>query len=75
MNNNWILINLNNKYFLRAGNKVFGCQIGEGGFSKALNKTEGDKTTPIGKWYLKTIFYRPDKILRPKFKKRNALKT
>ena len=75
MNNNWILINLNNKYFLKAGNKVYGCQIGEGGFSKAVNKIEGDKTTPIGKWYLKTIFYRPDKILRPKFKKKNALKT
>ena len=69
MNNNWILINLNNKYFLKAGNKVFGCQIGEGGFSKAV-----DKTTPIGKWYFKTIFYRPDKILKPKFKKKNALK-
>ena len=37
-------------------------------------KIEGDKTTPIGKWRLEKIFYRPDKILRPKLKKKNILK-
>ena len=39
-----------------------------------LKKTEGDKTTPIGKWYLNTIYYRSDKILRPKLHKNNNLK-
>ena len=74
MQKNWLVISLNKKYFLKVGNKVFGCQIGEGGLKIAKKKIEGDKTTPIGKWRLETIFYRPDKILRPKFKKKNILK-
>ena len=55
MKKNWLVINLNKKYFLKVGNKVFQCQIGKGGIEKAVKKTEGDKKTPIGKWYLKTI--------------------
>ena len=74
MQKNWLVINLNKKYFLKVGNKVFRCQIGEGGLKIANNKIEGDKTTPIGKWYLRSIYYRPDKMLRPKLKKRNILK-
>ena len=74
MKKNWSLINLNKKYFLRAGKKVFECQIGIRGFNKAEKKREGDKTTPIGKWHLNTIYYRSDKIVRPKFKKKNSLK-
>ena len=71
---NWVVIKVNKKYFLKVGNKVFQCQIGQEGLEKAEKKTEGDKKTPIGKWYLKTVFYRSDKILRPKFKKKNILK-
>ncbi|MDC1023062.1 L,D-transpeptidase family protein, partial [Alphaproteobacteria bacterium] len=37
-------------------------------------KVEGDKTTPIGKWYLESLYYRPDRVLRPKFNKKNILK-
>ena len=74
MKKNWLVINFNKKYFLRLGNKIFGCQIGKGGFQKAVKKIEGDKKTPIGRWYLKTIYYRSDKVLRPKFKKKNVLK-
>ena len=74
MQKNWLLINLNKKHFLKVGKKVFRCQIGEGGLKIANNKIEGDKTTPIGKWYLRSIYYRPDKMLRPKLKKRNILK-
>ena len=37
-------------------------------------KVEGDKTTPIGKWRLEKLYYRPDRILRPKPKKKNILK-
>ena len=70
----WLVINLNKKYFLKVGNQVFPCQIGEGGLEKAVKKTEGDKTTPIGNWYLKTIYYRSDKVFKPKFKKKNVLK-
>ena len=74
MTKHWLLINLNEKFFLKVGNKVFPCQIGENGLKKAVNKTEGDKATPIGNWYLKTIYYRSDKIFKPKFKKKNILK-
>ena len=43
MNKNWLVVNLNNKYFLRAGKKVFECQIGDGGFSKAIKKLKATK--------------------------------
>ena len=74
MQKNWLIINLNKKYFLKVGNKVFRCQIGAAGLKNVVKKVEGDKTTPIGKWYLKTLFYRPDRVLRPKLKKKNVLK-
>ena len=31
----------------------------------ATTPEEGDKTTPIGKWLLKTLYYRSDRILKP----------
>ena len=74
MHKNWLVINLNKNYFLKVGNKAFRCQIGSGGLKNAVKKIEGDKKTPIGKWYLKSLYYRSDKILRPKFKKKNILK-
>ena len=74
MKKNWLVINVNKKYFIRAGNKVFKCQIGVGGVKKAATKTEGDKSTPVGNWHLNTVYYRSDRVLRPKFKKKNVLK-
>ena len=74
MHNNLLVINFNKKYFLKVGNKVFRCQIGKGGLKNAKKKVEGDKTTPIGKWYLESLYYRRDRVLRPKFKKKNILK-
>jgi L,D-peptidoglycan transpeptidase YkuD (ErfK/YbiS/YcfS/YnhG family) len=74
MHKNWLIINLNKKYFLKAGNKVFRCQIGTEGLKNVAKKVEGDKTTPIGKWRLEKLYYRPDRILRPKPKKKNILK-
>tara|TARA_B110000046_G_scaffold147458_1_gene155071 strand:+ start:195 stop:737 length:543 start_codon:yes stop_codon:yes gene_type:complete len=73
MHKNWLVINLNKNYFLKVGNKAFRCQIGAGGFENVAKKVEGDKTTPVGKWYLETLYYRPDRVLRPKFKKKNTL--
>ena len=58
MKKKWLVININNKFFLKVGNKIFSCQIGERGVEKAAKKTEGDKKTPVGNWYLKTIYYR-----------------
>ena len=69
MQKNWLIININNKYFLKAGNKTFACQIGSGGLKNSAEKVEGDKTTPTGKWHLKSVYYRPDRVLRPRFKK------
>ena len=74
MKKNWKVINLNKKYFLKAGNKTYNCQVGSGGLQNVAKKVEGDKTTPTGKWVLNTIYYRPDRVLRPKSKKKNILK-
>ena len=74
MSKNWLLTKLNKKYFLKAGNKMFRCQIGQGGLMKAAKKIEGDKTTPIGKWRLEKLHYRADRVLRPKLKKKNLIK-
>ena len=74
MKKKWIVISLNKKYFLKVGNKIYSCQIGKGGFKNAVKKIEGDKTTPIGKWYFETLYYRSDQVLRPRFKRKNVLK-
>ena len=74
MQKNWLVFNFNKKYFLKVCNKAFECQIGEGGLQDSVKKVEGDKTTPIGKWCLKSLYYRPDRVLRPKLKKKNVLK-
>ena len=74
MKKKWIVISLNKKYFLKVGNKIYSCQIGKGGFENVAKKIEGDKKTPIGKWYLETLYYRSDQVLRPRFKKKNVLK-
>ncbi len=71
---NWLVINLNKNYYLKVSNKVFRCQIGALGLKNTAKKVEGDKTTPIGKWYLEKLYYRSDKVLRPKLKKKNLLK-
>ena len=74
MQKNWSVISFNKKTFLKVGNKVFSCQIGMGGLKNAARKVEGDKTTPIGKWHLVSIYYRADRVLRPKLQKKNILK-
>ncbi len=74
MKKNWLVTNLNKKYFITVGNKTFDCQIGSGGLKNPAKKIEGDKTTPIGKWFLNSIYYRPDRVLRPKLKKKYILK-
>ena len=74
MRKNWLIKKLNNKYFLKVGNKTFGCQLGLGGLNYPSKKIEGDKTTPMGKWYIVSLYYRADRVLRPKFKNKNVLK-
>ena len=74
MQRNILVININKKYYLRFGKRVFKCQIGASGLKKSTQKVEGDKTTPIGKWYLISLYYRSDKILRPKIKKKSLVR-
>jgi len=41
-------------------NKEYKCSLGKSGVSK--NKIEGDQTIPEGCFYLREVFFRPDKI-------------
>ena len=43
----------------------FPCAIGKGGMKPAEAKTEGDGASPIGKWELLRVYWRPDRIERP----------
>ena len=73
MQKKWFVLKINKKYYLKVGNKAFKCQIGSGGLKNYYRKVEGDNTTPYGKWYLKSLYYRHDRVLRPKFKNKNIL--
>ena len=61
----WVVTKINKNFFLRVGTKVFKCQIGKSGYKASNKKKEGDMATPIGKWRLKSVYYRSDKVLRP----------
>ena len=65
MSKNWIVTNINKNFFLRLGTKRFKCQLGKTGYKIYTKKNEGDKATPIGKWRLKSIYYRSDNVMRP----------
>ena len=62
---NWVLTKINKKFFIRVGKKIFKCQVGNAGYKIYTKKEEGDQATPIGKWRLKSVYYRSDKVLRP----------
>ena len=47
MQKNWLVININKKYFLKVGNKSFSCQIGKGGLNKAVKKELSTNTNVI----------------------------
>lgn len=48
---------------LHAGNNVFTCAHGKGGFKS--DKREGDGATPLGRFPLRCVLYRPDHIEKP----------
>lgn len=54
-------INSVSDYSIILGEFTFPCAIGKTGLS--INKTEGDKATPCGKFPLRQVFYRPDKYV------------
>ena len=43
-------------------NRTLPCATGRNGFAAARDKTEGDGKTPIGRWQMREVFYRADKI-------------
>jgi L,D-peptidoglycan transpeptidase YkuD (ErfK/YbiS/YcfS/YnhG family) len=47
------------------GKHDFRCAVGRCGFIAANDKKEGDGATPIGRWLLREIFYRPDREKSP----------
>lgn len=48
---------------LEAGGALYPCAIGRSGL--ALRKREGDGTTPIGRWRMRTLIFRPDRMAKP----------
>lgn len=42
------------------------CAIGKGGMIGANMKREGDGASPIGTWTMRNLFYRADRLKRPK---------
>jgi len=46
------------------GNRVFRCALGRGGIGPKTG--EGDGITPIGRYPLRSVFYRPDRLSTPK---------
>jgi L,D-peptidoglycan transpeptidase YkuD (ErfK/YbiS/YcfS/YnhG family) len=42
----------------------FPCALGRAG--RRAGKREGDGATPIGSFHLRTVYYRPDRLLRPR---------
>ena len=57
---------IKNKETLLIDEFKFKCSVGKGGFSK--NKIEGDYKTPVGIFDLGYIYYRSDRIKKPKSK-------
>ena len=61
-----MLIKLKNKDTLILDDFIFRCSIGKKGIKQ--KKIEGDYCTPKGTFSLKTLYYRPDRIQKPKTK-------
>lgn len=57
--NNSILVHNNDKYY---------CALGKSGINS--NKKEGDNTTPAGSYYLGNIYYRKERIIKLKTKRK-----
>ena len=61
-----MLIKLKNKESLVIDDFKFKCSIGKAGLKK--HKIEGDKSTPKGIFSFGNLYYRPDRVIRPKTK-------
>ena len=59
-----MLIHLKNKHTLIIDEFKFKCCIGKNGFTR--NKFEGDKKTPKGNYKIENLYYRKDRLSKPK---------
>ena len=50
---------------LSAGARQLDCLVGRSGIISAVKKREGDGYSPAGRWQLRALFYRDDKIQPP----------
>ena len=58
-----MIITLKNKHTLQIDDFFFNCSIGKKGLS--MNKKEGDKKTPKGKFEIENLYYRKDRVNKP----------
>ena len=61
-----MLIHIKNKHTLQVDEFKFKCCVGKNGTSK--KKIEGDKKTPKGSYKIENLYYRKDRISKPKTK-------
>lgn len=47
---------------LRHGGRVYRCALGKGGCKPEADKREGDGATPLGRYPLRHVLYRPDRL-------------
>ncbi len=57
------MISVDRAGWLTFNGSVFRCSLGKGGVS--ASKKEGDGATPVGRFALRQLFYRPDKLTAP----------
>ena len=65
MMDDWVVTADRNGYQLQARGRVVAAQIGRGGVIRAADKREGDGATPCGRWPVRAVYYRPDRVHRP----------
>lgn len=51
---------------LRFHDRAMRCALGSGGLIEAHAKREGDRCSPIGRWPLRRVLFRPDRLEAPK---------
>lgn len=51
--------------FLHVGNRSIKCSIGRSGAIEAALKREGDGATPLGRWPVRGVLLRPDRVCAP----------
>ncbi|WP_374439972.1 L,D-transpeptidase [Stella sp.] len=63
MSGDWTVGSDGDRAWLAADGRRFACAIGRGGIR--TDKREGDGATPVGRFPLRRLLYRPDRLPRP----------